>query len=69
MLHRLDALTSADAEAVERDRKDELKREFETARRVEKAPMTLDEAWGRYWDEKGQYANRAAKSCGRPGTS
>jgi integrase len=45
-----------DAEAFEQQKRKELKREFDNSRRLEGAPMTLDQALGRYWDEVGQHA-------------
>ncbi|QAY97031.1 hypothetical protein CWB41_15875 [Methylovirgula ligni] len=45
-----------DAEAREREIREELKRQFANARSFDAAPMTIDEAAGRYWAEVGERA-------------
>ncbi len=44
-----------DAEAMERQLKEQARRDAEQARKTGSAPMTIDTAVGRYWTEKGQH--------------
>ncbi|WHS94220.1 hypothetical protein VPK21_004340 [Sinorhizobium kummerowiae] len=44
-----------DAEAVERQLKEQARRDAEQARKTGNAPMTIDTAVGRYWMEKGKH--------------
>lgn len=49
------ARNKRDAEAVERQLKDQAKRDAEQFRKTGNAPLTIDTAVGRYWTEKAQY--------------
>ncbi|QRY69287.1 site-specific integrase [Ensifer sp. PDNC004] len=57
--HRFHGTTKArnkrDAEAIERQLKEQARRDADQFRRTGKAPMTIDTAVGRYWTEKAQF--------------